>query len=227
MKMGGEDHHGVFAAQHEGIQNRPQAFPTALSRKDISVLGHDAVTPSTLLVNGQYKSPELLFRKAHFLPAGLFGEPVKGNSSVATRTFEKSLDAVMPVVVVVILHARLQRLEVGVVTLSGRRKSCDCFPSTQHLFCGLGTAEYPNPSAFSHLEVPTSLRSRMFFKAQGFIYHVIWGEPRVSVPNTSGIKLVNGCQSTNIQGTHCHKHQIDVEHSSKACLASVLMSQSL
>lgn len=100
-------------------------------------------------------------------------------------------------------------------------------PAHNAWFCGLGTAEYPNPSAFSHLEVPTSLRSRMFFKAQGFIYHVIWGEPRVSVPNTSGIKLVNGCQSTNIQGTHCHKHQIDVEHSSKACLASVLMSQSL
>lgn len=133
----------------------------------------------------------------------------------------------MPVVVVVILHARLQRLEVGVVTLSGRRKSWDCFPSTQRLFCGLGTAEYPNqsPSAFFHLEVPTSLRSGMFFKAQGFTDRVIWGESRVLVPSTSGIKLVNGCQSTNIRGTHCHKHQIDVEHSTKACLASVLMSQ--
>lgn len=66
--------------------------------------------------------PTVLFHKAYFLPAGLFWEPVKGNSSVATRTFEKPLDAVVPVVVVVVLHTGLQRLEVGVITLSGGRK---------------------------------------------------------------------------------------------------------
>lgn len=66
-----------------------------------------------------------LFHVTRFLPAGLFWEPVKGNSSVSTRTFEKSLDGIMPVVVVVVLHTRLQGLEIGVVTLSGRRKSCE------------------------------------------------------------------------------------------------------
>lgn len=73
--------------------------------------------------------PQVLFHKAHFLPAGLFWEPVEGNSSVPTRTFEKPLDAIVPVVVVVILHTDLQRLEVGVITLSGRRKNCECFTS--------------------------------------------------------------------------------------------------
>lgn len=52
----------------------------------------------------------------------LFWKPVKGNSSASTRTFEKALDGIMPAVVVVILHTGLQRLEIGVITLSGRRE---------------------------------------------------------------------------------------------------------
>lgn len=70
-------------------------------------------------MKGQSQS---LLHEAHFLPAGLFWKPVKGNSSASTRTFEKSLDGFMPEVVVVILHTSLQRLEIGVITLPGRRE---------------------------------------------------------------------------------------------------------
>lgn len=51
----------------------PKAFPTALSRKDISVLGHDAVTPSTLLVNGQYKNPSHNFTRLISYLQGFLG----------------------------------------------------------------------------------------------------------------------------------------------------------
>lgn len=47
----------------------------------------------------------------------LFGEPVKGDASVSTGTLEKPLQAVMPVIVVLLTDAGLQRLEVGVGTL--------------------------------------------------------------------------------------------------------------
>lgn len=75
---------------------------------------------------GTVPKSQSLFHEAHFLPAGLFWKPVKGNSSASTRTFEKSLDGIMPEVVVVILYTGLQRLEIGVITLSGRKeRACE------------------------------------------------------------------------------------------------------
>lgn len=52
-----------------------------------------------------------------FIPAVLFGEPVEGDASVSAGTLEKPLQAVMPVVVMLLADADLQRLEVGVGTL--------------------------------------------------------------------------------------------------------------
>lgn len=52
----------------------------------------------------------------------LFGEPVKGDASVSTRTLEKPLNAIMPVVVMLLADAGLQRLEVGVGTLQGTKR---------------------------------------------------------------------------------------------------------
>lgn len=50
-------------------------------------------------------------------PAVLLGEPAEGDSSVSTGTLEKPLHAVVPVVVVLLADAGLQRPEVGVSTL--------------------------------------------------------------------------------------------------------------
>lgn len=51
------------------------------------------------------------------IPAVLLGESVKGDSSASTGTLEKPLHTVMPVVVMLLADAGLQRLEVGVGTL--------------------------------------------------------------------------------------------------------------
>ena len=51
------------------------------------------------------------------IPAVLLGESVKGDSSVSTGTLEKPLHTVMPVAVMLLADAGLQRLEVGVGTL--------------------------------------------------------------------------------------------------------------
>lgn len=50
-------------------------------------------------------------------PAVLLGEPAEGDSSVSTGTLEKPLHTVVPVVVVLLADAGLQRLEVGVSAL--------------------------------------------------------------------------------------------------------------
>lgn len=47
----------------------------------------------------------------------LFGEPVQGDASVSTGTLEKPFDAVVPMAVVLLTDAGLQRLEVGIGTL--------------------------------------------------------------------------------------------------------------
>lgn len=55
------------------------------------------------------------------IPAVLLGESVKGDSSVSTGTLEKPLYTIMPVVVMLLADAGLQRLEVGVGTLHRTR----------------------------------------------------------------------------------------------------------
>lgn len=122
MKMAGEDHSGVFATQCEGILSSPTPSPCSLAPGLTPLLGHGYVTHNKLTCGRTVPKSQSLFHEVHFLPAGLFWKPVKGNSSASTRTFEKSLDGIMPVVVVVILHTGLQRLEIGVITLSGRRE---------------------------------------------------------------------------------------------------------
>lgn len=47
----------------------------------------------------------------------LFGKPVKGDASVSTGTLEKPFYAVVPMVVMLLADAGLQRLEVGIGTL--------------------------------------------------------------------------------------------------------------
>ena len=62
---------------------------------------------------------------AILIPAVLLGEPVEGDTSVSTGTLEKPLHTVVPVVVVLLADAGLQRLEVGVSALhrTSRKKA--------------------------------------------------------------------------------------------------------
>lgn len=53
------------------------------------------------------------------IPTMFIWELVQGDSPVSTRTFEKPLDAVMPVEAMLLADAGLQRLEVGIGALQG------------------------------------------------------------------------------------------------------------
>lgn len=86
------------------------------------------------------------------IPAVLLGESVKGDSSVSTGTLEKPLHTVMPVVVMLLADAGLQRLEVGVGTLhrtstkissrsEGERTSCFKAPCSSELRSPLTTRQ--------------------------------------------------------------------------------------
>lgn len=53
-------------------------------------------------------------------PAVLVGQSVQGDGSLSTGTFEETLHSVVPPKIVMLLHAAIRRLEVGVATLEAR-----------------------------------------------------------------------------------------------------------
>lgn len=74
MKMAGEDHCGVFAAQYEGILKQPHTQPMLLgTRANIPLLGHGHVTHNKWLVKGQCLTPSHYFMRLISYLQGFFG----------------------------------------------------------------------------------------------------------------------------------------------------------
>lgn len=87
------------------------------------------------------------------IPAVLLGESVKGDSSVSTGTLEKPLHTVMPVVVMLLADAGLQRLEVGVGTL---HRTSTKISSRGLKERGPAASRHPAPQSFVLLSLPGS-----------------------------------------------------------------------
>lgn len=85
-----------------GVKDRPKFLGNSITRE---------------LQKGTFRKPVGPRTPGILIPAVLLGESVKGDSSVSTGTLEKPLHTVMPVVVMLLTDAGLQRLEVGVGTL--------------------------------------------------------------------------------------------------------------